>query len=149
MIDTSVELLLHGTQYKQLLSGRILALREQYGLRKIDVEVLYYLYCFRDQNTSGDLCRTHLFTKGHISQSVERLQELDLLVCIPDSQDRRRIHFQLTARALQIAGRISKVREEMAALIFEGVTEEERRVLRRVAERITQNMEQAVQNDKR
>lgn len=148
MMERSVEVLLHGTQFKQLLAGRIAMLRECYGLRKIDVEILYYLHHCGGHDTSKDIRDTHMFTKGHISQSVERLQELKLLVCIPDQRDRRCVHFRLTKEADEIVQEINRMWEDMTAVIFEGVTEEEKRVLQEVAVKIACNMEQAIDKTK-
>lgn len=145
MMERSVEVLLHGTQFKQLLAGRIAMLHECYGLRKIDVEILYYLHHCGEYDTSKDIRKTHMFTKGHISQSVERLQELNLLVCIPDRKDRRCVHFRLTEEADRIVQAISRMWDDMTAAIFEGVTEEEKRVLQEVAAKIARNMEQAIE----
>lgn len=144
-MERSLEILLHGTQFKQLLASRITDLREQYGLRKIDVEILYYLYHCSGRNTSKDIKETYMFTKGHISQSVERLQEMRLLSCTPDCRDRRCMHFQLTKEADGIVQTISGMWEEMTEEIFAGVTEEEKRVLKEVAVKLAHNMEQATE----
>ena len=50
-MEQAVETLLHGREFKQLLESKILEIREKYGLRKIDVEILYYLYRFREHDT--------------------------------------------------------------------------------------------------
>lgn len=142
-MEQSVEILLHGTRFKHLLSSRMETLREEYGLRKIDVEILYYLHQCEGRDTSRDIREKYQFTKGHISQSVERLQEMKLLQGIPDQRDRRCIHFRLTNQAAGLVRRISDMWDEMTAIIFEGVTEEEKRVLRQVAKKIARNMEQA------
>lgn len=147
-MERPVDVLLHGTQYKQLMGSRIAALREYYGLRKIDVEILYYLYQCGGRNTSRDIQETHMFTKGHISQSVERLQKMRLLSCIPDQRDRRCVHFQLTEDADEIVQAISRMWEEMTSIIFEGVTEDEKRVLQQVAGKMARNMELAVERAK-
>ena len=142
-MEGSVEVLLHGTQFKHLLSSRMEGLRERYGLRKIDVEILYYLHRCGDRDTSTDIREKYQFTKGHISQSVERLQEMHLLEGVPDQQDRRCVHFRLTDEADGLVSHISDMWDEMTAIFFEGVTEEEKCVLRRVAGKIARNMELA------
>ena len=143
-MEQAVETLLHGREFKQLLESKILEIREKYGLRKIDVEILYYLYRFREQDTSKDIRAAYMFTKGHISQSVEHLQQMHLLVAVPDQKDRRRGHLHLTAAAEGIVCSIEKMWEDMTAVIFEGITEQERDTLHTIAAKMTKNMEKAL-----
>ena len=145
-MERSMEILLHGNHFKQLLSGRITPIREKYGLRKIDIEILHYLHGCGDRDTSRDIREKYEFTKGHISQLVERLQSMNLLQGVPDERDRRCVHFKLTREADVLVEDISKMWTEMTAIIFEGVTEEEKRLLREVAIKIARNMEQAIEN---
>ena len=143
-MERSVALLLHGREFKQLLENRSAVIRERYGLRKIDVEILYYLYRFGERNTSKDIRDASMFTKGHISQSVECLQRMQLLEAIPDIRDRRCIHFRLTAEADVIVRSIEKMWDDMTAAIFEGITEQEKHMLRETAAKMTHNMKRAL-----
>lgn len=54
-MEQSVEILMHGTRFKHLLSSRMETLMEEYGLRKIDVEILYYLSRCGNRDTSRDI----------------------------------------------------------------------------------------------
>lgn len=143
-MERSIVLLLHGGEFKQLLENRSAVIRERYGLRKIDVEILYYLYRFGERNTSKDIRDTYMFTKGHISQSVERLQRMGLLEPLPDEKDRRCIHFKLTPKAEEAVCSIGKMWEEMTAAIFEGITEQEKHMLHEMAVKMTRNMKRAI-----
>lgn len=143
-MERSLVLLLHGREFKQLLESRSAALRQRYGLRKIDLEILYYLNRFGEYNTSRDIREAFMFTKGHISQSVEHLQALGFLEPVPDEHDRRCVHFRLTGRAEQLADSIGKMWEDMTAAIFEGITEQEKDTLRDVAVKMTRNMKRAL-----
>ena len=44
MDQQALEVILSGNQFKRLYESEIASLREKYGLRKIDVEILYFLY---------------------------------------------------------------------------------------------------------
>lgn len=143
-MERPVALLLHGREFKQLLENRSTVIRERYGLRKIDVEILYYLYRFRDCNTSKDIRDACMLTKGHISQSVEHLVQMHLLEMVPDKKDRRCIHLRLTGEAEEIGRSIGKMWDDMTAVIFEGITEQERHMLRVTAAKMAQNMKRAL-----
>lgn len=143
-MERPVEVLLLGREFKQLLEGRIAKIRELYGLRRIDVEILFYLYRFGAQNTPRDIQKAYKLTKGHISQSVERLVRMNFLEIVPDKKDRRCVHFVLTPQAEEIACSVGKMWEDMTAVIFEGITEQERQALYEVAVKMTRNMETAI-----
>lgn len=146
-MEKQVEILLHGGQYKQLMENRILEIREKYGLRKVDIEVLYYLSGCGDRNTSKDICADTKITKGHISQAVDRMHKMKLLTFVPDKDDRRCVHFALTVQADAVVQEIRDVWIELHRTIFEGVTEEEKKVLARVAVKIGKNVEKALGKD--
>lgn len=143
-MERQIDNLLHGAQFKQLMEDRIAQIREQYGLRKVDVEILYYLSRCGERNTSKDIKNDTKITKGHISQSVDRLQKMELLTFIPDENDRRCVHLCLTQKAEQVSRDITGVWNEMSRIVFEGVTEEEARVLASVAAKIARNIDRAL-----
>ncbi|MCI6005911.1 MAG: MarR family winged helix-turn-helix transcriptional regulator [Blautia sp.] len=143
-MERQIDNLLHGAQFKQLMEDRIAQIREQYGLRKVDVEILYYLSKCGDRNTSKDIKNDTKITKGHISQSVDRLQKMDLLTFVPDENDRRCVHLRLTRKAEQVSRDITGVWNELSSIVFEGVTEEEARVLASVASKIARNIDRAL-----
>ena len=143
-MENQIEILLHGGQYKQLVENRICKIREKYGLRKVDIEVLHYLSKCGDKNTSKDIHAVTKLTKGHISQSVDHMQKMNLLVFIPDEKDRRSVHFVLTEDADKLVQEIRGIWGELHKIIFEGVTEEEKQTLARVAFKMEKNMEKAL-----
>ena len=143
-MERQIDNLLHGSQFKQLMEDRISQIREQYGLRKVDVEILYYLSGCGERNTSKDIKNDTKITKGHISQSVDRLQKMELLTFSPDENDRRCVHLCLTQKAEQVSRDITGVWNEMSRIVFEGVTEEEVKVLASVAAKIARNIDRAM-----
>lgn len=144
MDQQALEVILSGNQFKRLYESEIASLREKYGLRKIDVEILYFLYISGEKNTSKDLKELHLFTKGHISQSVDRMKQAEFIEYRTDAEDRRRIHLLLTDKAIKVIGQISSIRQQMYETIFQGITPEEKEALLSVAAKIAKNMERAL-----
>lgn len=144
-MEKQIDNLLHGAQFKQLIENRIAEIREKYGLRKVDIEVMYYLSRCGDRNTSKDIKSDTKITKGHISQSIDRLQKMGLLTFIPDENDRRCVHLQLTAQAESVAGDIAAVWNDLNRIVFEGVTDEEKKVLASVAGKISRNIDRALE----
>lgn len=146
-MEKQIDNLLYGSQFKQLMENRITEIRETYGLRKVDVEVLYYLSRCGDKNTSKDIKTDTKITKGHISQSIDRLQKMKLLIFIPDENDRRCVHLRLTDKADDVTREITAIWNDLNKIIFEGVTEEEKRILAAVALKIANNIDRALESE--
>lgn len=143
-MDTQIERILQGARYKQLLESRIAGIREKYELRKVDIEVLYYLSRCGDRNTPTHIREGGMLTKSHISQSVDVLQKRQLLELIPDSNDRRCIHLTLTAQAETVVKEIREAWNDLNRMVLDGVTEEEKQVFRGIAAKISANMDRAL-----
>jgi len=145
-MDWMLEGLLQGTQFQTLYNRKIESLREEYHLRKIDIDILYFLYKSGENNTSKDICSLNLFNKGHISQSVDRMVKQQLIHTVQDEEDRRCVHLVLTEEAVGIIGRATELRGQMYSMILNGVTEEERRGLLPVSKKVNRNIREALRN---
>lgn len=145
-MDWMIEGLLQGTQFQKLYNRRIEALREEYDLRKIDIDILYFLYKSGEHNTSKDISQLNLFNKGHISQSVDRMVKQQLIYTVQDEEDRRCMHLMLTEKAIRIIEQATELRKQMYNIILNGVTEEERKVLLQVSKKVNENIRNALGN---
>ena len=139
-MKNKIEILLYGHLYKKMCEKYMLSIRERYDLRQVDLEIMYLLYSAGDNNTARDIGSSHLFTKGHISQSVGRLEQRKLIDVVSDEQDRRCTHLRLTSDADCIVKEIIEARKQMYDVIFEGITDEEQRILGRIINKIEANM---------
>ena len=148
-MDWMLECLLQGTQLQKIYNQKIEALRKEYSLRKVDIDILYFLYKSGEHNTSKDIGDLNLFSKGYISQSVSRLEEQQIIYAIKDEEDRRCMHIMLTDRAEGIVEEITALRKQMYDIILKGVTQEERDVLFRVSRKVNQNIRSALENQTR
>lgn len=145
-LDWMLEGLLQGTQFQKLYNRRIEALRQEYNLRKIDIDILYFLCKSGEHNTSKDISNLNLFNKGHISQSVDRMVKQQLIYTRQDEEDRRCMHIILTEKAVELVKQVTELRKQMYNIILEGVTEEERQVLLNVSKKVNQNIKNALGN---
>ncbi|CVI65504.1 transcriptional regulator SlyA [Clostridiales bacterium CHKCI001] len=143
-MDKQVELMLQGIRYKQLLEREIIQIREKYSLRKVDIKILYYLSRCGEKDTSRDIQNSTKLTRGHISQSIFRMQKMNILMFIPDEKDRRCVHLKLTPEAESVVCEITEIWTRLNQIIFDGITEEEKRVLEKVAIKIDTNIEKAL-----
>lgn len=148
-MDWMLEGLLQGTQFQKLYNRKIESLRREYNLRKVDIDILYFLFKSGEHNTSKDINDLNLFNKGHISQSVGRMVKQQLIYIIPDQEDRRCMHIMLTDRAIKVVEEITALRKQMYNIILKGVTEEERDILLHVSRKVNENIKDALEKQDR
>lgn len=145
-MDWMLEGLLQGTQFQKIYNRRIEDLRKEYNLRKVDIDILYFLYKSGEHNTSKDIGDLNLFNKGHISQSIGRMEEQQLIYAIRDQDDRRCMHIMLTDKAVKIVEEITVLRRQMYNIILKGVTREEQNVLLSVSRKVNENIREALEH---
>lgn len=133
-------------KYKRLNEKRMEAITGTYDLRKIDVDIIIFLANSGDKNTAKDIASTERFTKGHISQSVKRLVEKGFLSTIQDKKDLRVQHLILEEPAKNILKEMLKIKRSIDECVFDGVTEEERLVLKKVSAKMYDNIARELNN---
>lgn len=131
-------------QFRRLLAKEMQPVEIKYGLQKIDMQILLYLKRAGEQNTSKDIMRLNMFTRGHISQSLSRLQKMGYVRMEQDPDDRRCTHNYLTDEASAIIRKIEKISRTIREIVLEGVTEEEQKILVDVAQKMNSNIEKVL-----
>lgn len=140
-MEQEIEVLLYGNKFRRLYEKFILNIMGDYGLKRIDVEILYYLYCSGCHNTPKDIMNLDMFTKGHISQSVDRMQKLKIIKSVQDGNDRRCMHLVLTESADEIIDRILILKKSIKEVIFKDLTDEEKEFLLMLSRKIEKNID--------
>lgn len=131
-------------QFRRLLAKEMQPVEIKYGLQKIDMQILLHLKRAGEQNTSKDIMRLNMFTRGHISQSLSRLQKMGYVRMEQDPDDRRCTHNYLTDEASAIIRKIEKISRTIREIVLEGVTEEEQKILVDVAQKMNSNIEKVL-----
>lgn len=135
---------MYGMQFRRLLAKEMQPVETKYGLQKIDMQILLYLKRAGEQNTSKDIVRLNMFTRGHISQSLSRLQKMGYVRMEQDPDDRRCTHNYLTDEASAIIRKIEKISRTIREIVLEGVTEEEQKILVDVVQKMNSNIEKVL-----
>ncbi len=128
------------SKYKKLNEHKLCAITEKYDLRKIDMEIIVYLEKCGEFNTAKDIANTNMFTKGHISQSVKRLNEKGYVDIVQDEKDMRVQHLFLNEKVRVILDEMNIRRREIEECVFKGVTEDELTILKSVFEKMCTNI---------
>lgn len=134
-------------RYKRLNERKIEKVMHEYDLRKIDLEIMLYLKSCGEKDTAKDIAATEMFTKGHISQSVSRMRDFGYIEVKQDDKDLRLQHLKLAEGAQKILDDVMTVKREVAKCVFAGITEEEKKLLRAVLQKINRNISDELEKD--
>ena len=124
-MDNRMEVLLMCSPFKHVITSTLAKIKEEYGLKKVDVEVLYYLSICKEQNTPTDIYRRLMLNKGHISQALECLTEHGLIEARPDERDGRCTHYLVRPEAANIIRLIRDLQLDMERQLLKDISEEE------------------------
>lgn len=148
-MEERIEILMRGSQYKKLRECQMSEIRMRYDLKRIEIEILYYLSVAEQNNTSADICQRLKANKGQISLAVDKLCKQNYLTAIPDTSDRRYVHYFITEAARELVEQISEKWKELNEELFWGITGEEMEELKRIAGKIGRNMERILEQQEK
>lgn len=144
IMDTQIDIILQGGQFKKLLEEQSTELREKYNMKRAELEILYFLSKCGTHNTATDIYHQLMMNRGHISQAVDSLCRKNYLIAIPDKNDRRYIHYEISDFAKELVTEMTNRREAMNSMILKWVSEEELKVFRKVSEKIRNNINELI-----
>ena len=139
-MDEQIQRALNGGEFKHLLECRFNDIRKKYDLRKVDIEVLYFLSNCNNENTPTDIYRRLQINRGHVSQAIDFLCRRNLIFAIPDKKDRRYVHYSVSESARGIIDEIAKVKQDLDRQIFKGISPEEFSAYKKTTEKIIHNI---------
>ena len=143
-MDRQIDIILQGGQFKKLLEEQSAELRQKYDMKRAELEILYFLSKSGEHNTSTDIHRQLMLNRGHISQAVDNLCRRNYIIAIPDKNDRRYVHYEISDHAKELITEMTSRREAMNQKILEGVSEEELKIYREVSEKIRNNINKLI-----
>lgn len=147
MMNSSIEGILRGGQFKKLVETTILAVKDKTNLKRVEIEVLYFLSRYPKQNTMKDICNHLQMNKGHISTTVDSLTKQEYIIQQKDECDRRYMHYTLTPKAEFIVEQITLLWKKMSEQMLKGITKEEIAIFEKVAGLIGENIEQMLNSE--
>lgn len=122
---------------------------DKYDITLTEVLVLMYL----DKNTSNDTAKDIVsclkIAKSYVSTSIRDLEERGYIEGNYVGHDHRAIHLKLCESAHSIIEDIHKVKKEMASVIFDGFSIEEKQQFTTYIERMTNNANEYINSTKK
>ena len=134
-MDDRVEQLLSGQYLKKYQEAMYSKITDKFNMTIMEVRVLLFFDNHGSNNTAKDLVRIFHYTKSNVSKAIDSLLLRGYLKKQYDDQDRRYIVLEM-ARQCQ---------RDMFQSVFRGISEEELQVVQKVAQRIHQNISEALQ----
>jgi DNA-binding MarR family transcriptional regulator len=144
MMDEQLEIALKGGDFKRLLDAQFDAIKKKHGLKKVEIEVLFFLSKCGDEDTPTDISRRLNLNRGHVSQAIDSLLKKQLIDARADEADRRCIHYGVTAEAEDIIGEITEAKEQMDRQVLKGITEEELEIYQNIWKKIVSNIREII-----
>ena len=112
---------------------------EKYQLRQLEYDILMFIYNNPAYNTAADIVRIRKSTKSHVSTSLKVLEDRGFIE-------------HVTIHLLQLANEVIEdgiwAQKEFAQDMFEGLSEEEIKVFMSVFQKVYDNAERMISNEK-
>jgi DNA-binding MarR family transcriptional regulator len=143
-MDEQLEIALKGGDFKRLADMQFEKLKKKYDLKKVDIEVLFFLSKCGAENTPTDITKRLNLNRGHVSQAVDVLLKKRLIAASADERDRRCMHYTITAEAEAVIAEIAGVKKRMDEQILKGITEEEMAVYKGISEKMIKNIREII-----
>lgn len=148
-MNNSIESILRGGQFKKLIEISILKIRNKTKLKRVELEIIYFLGCTGEENTMKDICNYLQMNKGHISTALDSLNKQGYVIQQQDSNDRRYTHYTLTDKADDIVKQMKDAWEKLTERLMTGLTKEDIEIFEAVSAKLGKNIEQILEEEKR
>lgn len=125
---------------RRLLEHACQDLTRQSGLRKVELDILYFLSRSDTGDTARDIIESRNMSKAHISKSVDNLRRTGCVTLREDTADRRCMHLCLTEKGKAFAADYATVVRRIGRQLMVGITLQEKQAIRSAMEKIRRNI---------
>lgn len=132
--------ILRGRKFKKMLDHLYEDMREKYGLRQIEIDIMMYLGQYPGDNAS-DISRNMYINKGHVSQAMNNLCVDGYLNAHVDENDRRYVSYDITAKGKALIDETTLIKNTINKQLFQGITKEEKILFEKVTTVISDNLD--------
>lgn len=143
-MDEQLEIALKGGDFKRLIDTQFDEIKKKYGLKKVEIEVLFFLSKCGNENTPTDITNRLNLNRGHVSQAIDALLKRQLIAATADEQDRRCMHYTITTSAVAVIDKIAAAKKRMDEQILKGITEEELELYKKISEKMVKNIREII-----
>ena len=144
-MDCIIEGFINGQKFRKIYEKKCECLIVRYDLRKIELDVLFFLNKYEDFDTARDIVKYSCLSKAHVSKAIDNLTKRNYLLASVNKGDRRCFHLSITDEARPIVKELNSIWENLLEVIYEGFSQEEKAVLRRGFIKIVENIDHELQ----
>lgn len=135
-----IEGIINGQQFKRIYEKKCEPLMRKYDLRKIELDVLFFLYSYKTYDTAKDIVNQKCLSKAHVSKAIENLTARHYVMTRLDSQDRRCVHLIITEEAEPVLTEMESLWYDIERCMYRNVSAEERSMFTSIMNKIVKNI---------
>jgi len=135
-----IEGIINGQQFKRVYEKKCEPLMKKYDLRKIELDVLFFLYSYETYDTAKDIVNQKCLSKAHVSKAIENLTDKQYVMTWSDRQDRRCVHLSVTEEARPVLAELEALWHELEWCMYRNVSAEEQSMFTSVLNKIVRNI---------
>ena len=143
--ETRSDCLLWGRKLRGFFKVFSEEFRKDYGLKQIDLEILFYLH-YNPEASIGEISRSQSLNKGQLSLAMTELKEMGYIDAVESEQDKRYQIYHLTPAAEQLWERIVASKMRMRDQLYYDFTDEERATFEKLVRRISANIDRMLED---
>lgn len=113
---------------------------QRHGVNRTEFDILLFLANNPRYDTAAAISDVRHLAKSHVSVSLRSLERQGYIVRLPVENDRRQVHLRLTAKATAVVRAGRERQRAFAEIILDGLSEEERELLRGCFTRMERNI---------
>ncbi len=139
-ISDELNVIIRGRKFKKMSDAAYENLRDKYGLKQIEVELLIYLSQWPNDSASV-ISRNFYINKGQISQAMNNLCEKGYLKAHMGTDDRRYVSYEITDQGRPLVKEIITLKDSIINQLLKGVSYEDMKLVAKVAAIVSENLD--------
>lgn len=125
---------------KKMYEKSFYPVTKELQLTQGEIDVLLFLFNNKPLDTAKDIAKYRSLSKSMVSMSVDTLLRKGYLSCKTDVTDKRNIHLTIEPDAIPIINKLLAIQKSFLSILFHDITEEEFQVMKRVFNKIDNNI---------
>lgn len=112
---------------------------KKYNLTSNEINILIFLNENID-NTATNIVNELLFTKSHVSFSIENLTKKGYIAKYVDDKNKKVVHLKLTDKSIPILKETNIKSKEFRDLMLNNISEEDKKIMEKVFKQMNENV---------
>lgn len=138
-----MQILDYGQYIRKITANVFTGILEKYNLTINELSIILYLHSENGgKNTAQDIVKELLFTKSHVSSSVDSLVKKGYLEKKADYQDKKKMHLIVKPKANVIFEDSKCIKENYFKILFKNFSEEEKELSSKIFNKMYENIKE-------